>query len=136
MKARVKATGEIIEVNKVTSYSKDFEVLVYYKGDDGFSYKEEQLDFEDLTQGKADVKEKSLPKDEPDYWEKLTHQAAIGAMQVMLASGVPTSLQYQYTKEADHHNVIADEAVKFAVSLVTKIKNHNEENKVQGNPRG
>lgn len=135
MKARVKATGEIIEVREVTKYDSNYNPLVYYKAENGFSYKEEQLDFKDLTQGKADVKEKSFPKDEPDYWEKLTHQAAIGAMQVMLASGVPTSLQYQYTKEADHHNVIADEAVKFAVSLVTKIKNHDEENKVQGNPQ-
>ncbi len=121
MKARVKATGEIIEISEDCSclYAENYDK----------SYNLNELEF-------LDVKEKSFPKDEPDYWEKLTHQAAIGAMQVMLASGVPTSLQYQYTKEADHHNVIADEAVKFAVSLVTKIKNHDEENKVQGNPRG
>lgn len=121
MKARVKATGEIIEISEDCSclYAENYDK----------SYNLNELEF-------LDVKEKSFPKDEPGYWEKLTHQAAIGAMQVMLASGVPTSLQYQYTKEADHHNVIADEAVKFAVSLVTKIKNHDEENKVQGNPRG
>ena len=87
MKARVKATGEVIDVNKVTSYNRDFEVLVYYKGDDGFPYKEEQLDFEDLTQEKADVKEKSFPKDEPDYWDKLHHQAAISAMSAFVIRG-------------------------------------------------
>lgn len=86
MKARVKATGEVIEVNKVTGYNRNFEVLVYYKGDDGFPYKEEQLDFEDLTQGKADVKEKSLSKDEPDYWEKLKHQYAGMALQGILSN--------------------------------------------------
>lgn len=112
MKARVKATGEIVTIT----------------GTDGICLTDENGNYHlirDLEGCEA----------MPDYWEKLTHQAAIGAMQVMLASGVPTSLQYQYTKEADHHNVIADEAVKFAVSLVTKIKNHDEENKVQGNPQ-
>ncbi|MBO5387166.1 MAG: hypothetical protein J6A59_03390 [Lachnospiraceae bacterium] len=116
MKARVKATGEIIEVNKVTSYSKDFEVLVYYKGDDGFPYKEEQLDFEDLTQGKADVKEKSLPKNEPDYWEKLKHQYA-GMFTKSFLDNCDTSVDPEQ---------IIDDAINMATSLVIKLKLNEE----------
>lgn len=113
MKARVKATGEIIKVNKITSYGKDFEVLVYYKGNDGFSYKEEQLDFEDLTQGKVDVKEKSLPKDEPDYWEKLKHQY-IG----MILSATYSSSMFQNTSKEDLYK----NAIFMARELVDKLK--------------
>lgn len=55
-------------------------------------------------------------------WQQVTNQAAIGAMQVMLTSGVPTSLQYQYTKDSDNHKVIASEAVLYARALVEELK--------------
>lgn len=111
MKARVKATGEIIIVNKITSYGKDFEVLVHYKGKNGFSYKKEQLDFKDLTQGKVDVKEKSLPKDE--YWEKLKHQYA-----GMILSATYSSPMFQNTPKEDLYK----NAIFMARELVDKLK--------------
>jgi len=86
MKARVKATGDIIDVKEVTKYDSNYNPLVYYKAENGFSHQEEHLDFKDLTQGKVDVKEKSLPKDEPDYWEKLKHQYAGMALQGILSN--------------------------------------------------
>lgn len=55
-------------------------------------------------------------------WQQIETQAAIGAMQVMLANGVPTTLQYQYTKDADNHQVIATEAVQYAKALVAELK--------------
>ena len=110
MKARVKATGEIVEVNKVTSYDKNLKAIVYYKAENGFPYKEEHLDFEDLTQGKADVKEKSFPKDEPDYWTKLHHQAAIAAMSAFLVRGCEP-------KE------IAQLSLELAGVMIDKLKN-------------
>jgi hypothetical protein len=123
MKARVKATGEVIEVNKVTGYNRDFEVLVYYKGDDGFPYKEEQLDFEDLTQGKADVKEKSLPKDEPDYWEKLKHQYAGMAMQGLLSNSAYLENFMKYSVEGDSlARVVSTNAIDYATALVNRLK--------------
>ena len=119
MKARVKATGEIIEVNKVTSYTEDFKALIYYKDASGFSYKEEQLDFEDLTQGKSDVKEKSLPKDEPDYWEKLKHQYAGMAMQGILSNN---ELYREICKSRNLQITI----MEYATALVNKLKEESE----------
>lgn len=71
MKARVKATGEIVEITE------DYPDL--YAANFDKSYSLNELEF-------LYVKEKSLPKDEPDYWEKLKHQAAIAAMQGVLSS--------------------------------------------------
>lgn len=113
MKARVKATGEIIDVKEVIKYDSNYNPLVYYKGENGFSYKEEQLDFEDLTQGKVDVKEKSLPKDEPDYWEKLKHQY-IG----MILSATYSSSMFQNTSKEDLYK----NAIFMARELVDKLK--------------
>ena len=127
MKARVKATGEVIEVNKITSYNRDFEVLVYYKGDDGFPYKEEQLDFEDLTQGKADVKEKSFPKDEPDYWEKLKHQYAGMAMQGMLSNSLYLQRFIDFSIEGvSLVDDITRSANDYATALVNRLKKESQ----------
>ena len=56
MKARVKATGEIVE----------FDNCLY--DDDGYEYHVDELDF----------------SDNPDYWEKLKHQYAGMAMQALI----------------------------------------------------
>lgn len=64
MKARVKATGEIVEV--------------YFYGKEGYDYvcndKEECYE-----RGELEI------LDEPDYWTRLEHQVAIAAMQGILA---------------------------------------------------
>ena len=61
MKARVKATGEIIEVVKDGPF---------YNAIDGYErYYEHELDFQDVI----------------SYWTRLEHQAAIVAMQGFLA---------------------------------------------------
>ena len=73
MKARVKATGEIIEITE------DYTSL--YAANFDKSYSLDELEF-------LYVKEKYLPKDEPDYWDKLYHQTAIAAMQGILSSDV------------------------------------------------
>ena len=64
MKARVKATGEIVEV-RYSHHSLDCPSLHYYKSQDGSTYKEESLDFDDTS----------------DYWTRLEHQYAGMAMQ-------------------------------------------------------
>ena len=74
MKARVKATGEIIEVISrwVTSIL-GYEALKYIDQKTGVSYFEDELCFpKDLT-------------DDPDYWTRLEHQYAGMAMQGILA---------------------------------------------------
>ena len=59
MKARVKATGEIVEI-----------VETDFAASNGMIYDEEDL---------------IISKDEPDYWEKLKYQYAGMAMQGMLS---------------------------------------------------
>lgn len=113
MKARVKTTGEIVEVHKVTKYDSNYKPAVYYEAEDGFPYKEEHLDFEDLTEGTADVKEKSFPKDEPDYWEKLKHQYA-----GMMMAGMLANPEWEGTYER-----LSECAIEAATTLVEKLKN-------------
>lgn len=77
MKAIVKATGEIVtvECRWVTTIGGN-DVLRFIDQKTGISYTEHQLAF--LFQEYNDR--------EPDYWTRLEHQAAIGAMQGILAN--------------------------------------------------
>ena len=97
MKARVKATGEIIEISEDCSY-------VYAEHYDK-SYNLNELEF-------LDVKEKSFPKDD-DYWTRLEHTYAGMAMQGLLQS--------------PHLNIMQEEplvgmASSIAHALVEKMK--------------
>ena len=103
MKARVKATGEMIEIIRNSAFDKD----VFYDSN-GQQYNREELSF--------DVKEKSFPKDE-DYWTRFEHQAAIAAMGGMCGN----------TKYNDYAFVdIAKLAIKAARALVERMKNKEE----------
>ena len=84
MKARVKETGEIVEVEPTFV---DGNKVYSWVTNNGYFHSSGSLDFETITQEKNDVKEKSLPKDEPDYWDKLHHQAAIAAMSAFVIRG-------------------------------------------------
>ena len=98
MKARVKATGEIVEIIRNSAFDKD----VFYDSN-GQKYNREELSF--------DFKEKSFPKDTPDYWEKLKHQYAGMAIQGILAANA--------TFTADD---TAKWAIDYATALVKKLK--------------
>lgn len=91
MKVKVKATGKIVEVEPEPYIANDrWDIGIRFADDAGNIYRENQLDFENFTEELTDVKEvkkKSLPKDEPDYWEKLHHQAVISAMSAFLVRG-------------------------------------------------
>ena len=67
MKARVKETGEIVDIIRNSAFDKE----VFYDSN-GQKYNREELSF--------DFKEKSFPKDDPDYWTRLEHQYAGIAM--------------------------------------------------------
>lgn len=71
MRARVKATGEIVEV--YTSYDADFDADFVDRN--GKYYWEHELFF-----GSLDVSS----YDEPDYWTRLEHQYAGMAMQAYI----------------------------------------------------
>jgi hypothetical protein len=102
MKARVKETGEFIEVVP-SIYDKDS-----YDGNDGYTYTKESL---------------IILNDEPDYWEKLRHQYAGMAMQGMLGNS-------DYIERFTAHTIdgISDEddiakyAKDYATALVNRFK--------------
>lgn len=103
MKARVKATGDIIEISEDCSY-------LYAENYDK-SYNLNELEF-------LDVKEKSLPKDEPDYWEKLKYQY-IG----MILAATYSSQMFQNTSKEDLYK----NAIFMARELVDKLKEKSHE---------
>lgn len=103
MKARVKATGEIVEISEDCSY-------VYAEHFDK-SYNINELEF-------LDVKEKSFPKDE-DYWTRLEHQYAGMAMQGLLAN-------HYITDRIDLSVLITETASAIANALVEKLKENEE----------
>ena len=95
MKARIKATGEIVDLAPYTRVYEDFAK--------GRSWLVEELD---------DV-------DDPDYWTRLEHQYAGMAMQGILSN--PES-ELDYNDDKTLPQAIAGCAAKFAHALVEKLK--------------
>lgn len=109
MKARVKATGKIVDIIRNSAFDKD----VFYDSN-GQKYNREELSF--------DFKEKSFPKDD-DYWTRLEHQYAGMAMQGMLNNSLLTT---GLLKAGKSHEDFVDEvtrtALRYAHALVEKMK--------------
>lgn len=97
MKARVKATGEFIEVVP-SIYDKDS-----YDGNDGYTYTKESL---------------IILNDEPDYWEKLKHQYAGMAMQGLLTNPKLCEIETSMS--------IASTANTIATTLVNRFKEESQ----------
>lgn len=108
MKAKVKATGEIVEVKSkvITSPVTGKSLLKYVNQKTGISYFEDELFFsKDLS-------------DDPDYWTRLEHTYAGMAMQGILAS-------------CEHYRILSSEQVtldayKYAHALIQKLKEKEE----------
>ena len=94
MKARVKATGEIVEILEVD-----------YTADNGLVYYKEDLCIED----------------KPDYWEKLHHQAAIAAMQGICANY--NDFTKDNDGSVSNTEMICKNAKIIATALIEKLKN-------------
>lgn len=107
MKARVKATGEIIEVHDCSSdmYVEKFEEV------SGRIFHITELDFDNL--------------ESPDYWTRLEHQYAGMAMQGMLSDNVAME-QIVYNQEGMIAKIVANFAVTCATALVEKLKEKEE----------
>ena len=93
MKARVKATGEIVDVYNWGNPT--------YRATDGSLYEKDVLDF--------DVEDEN----NPNYWEKLKHQYAGMAMQGLMAEGQCPNISCRD---------MADFAVNYATALVEALK--------------
>jgi hypothetical protein len=91
MKARIKATGEIVDVTRII----DRYVMTHHPHT--ITFEKDELDF--------DI------EDDPDYWTRLEHQAAIAAMQAQIA---PNYL--------DSPEGVACTAYAYAHALVEKMK--------------
>ena len=98
MKARIKATGEIVEVTRMV----DRDVMTHHPHT--ITFEKDELDFN--------------IEDDPDYWTRLEHQAAIAAMQGILSNpAFPKHSQEGYYKK----NVV-NNAYEYARTLVEKYK--------------
>ena len=106
MKARVKATGEIVEVH--TCDDADFQDR------QGRYYWEHQLYFGTLD---------DFDMDEPDYWERLKHQYAGMAMQGMLTNEYVHKL---YLDNKNYPNGLLNDSIAIATALVEKLKEKEE----------
>ena len=111
MKARIKATDEIIEVDAVRRFSNARGNYIVYIDVRTFKeYDKEEVDTKDLTT-LAEVRH--MHTVDPDYWTRLEHQAAIAAMGGMCGN----------TKYNDYAWVdMAKFAIKAAHALVQKLK--------------
>jgi hypothetical protein len=99
MKARVKATGEIIELCNM-----EFD-------EDGNEYYREELEL----------------IDEPDYWEKLKHQYAGMAMQGMLSNSDYIERFTAHTIDGiSDEDDIAKYAKDYATALVNRLKEESQ----------
>ena len=98
MKARVKGTTNIIEV-EFSAGALNACYPPYYDRENNMYYESEQLVWMDNENA------------EPDYWTRLEHQAAIAAMQGLIASNL----------DLLSHEIIED-AVQYAHAIVEKMK--------------
>ena len=96
MKARVKASGEIVDV--LPYAEKDGTIRFYANMEDKWHEAYDiDLVFETLT---------------PDYWTKLHHQAAIAAMQGLMSKEI-----------LDTPDSLSSHAIYYATALIEKLKN-------------
>ena len=113
MKARIKATGEIVEVIAVGTYINEFGTLVGdYKTADGIMYASYDLDFyieEGITI--------------PDYWTRLEHTYAGMAMQGILSN---PNIVYKDISTETICNHVAERVKEIAHALVEKLKEKEE----------
>ena len=120
MKARVKATGEIVDVMySHTAHDKGYDII-WYCTPRGACFSKEELEFIDTGE--------SL-----DYWTRLEHQYAGMAMQGMVKRAYNAycddcaNYENMIFEDAqallkDHAEALADVCVEFAHALVEKLK--------------
>ena len=113
MKAKIKATGEIVKVFQTSNG--DYEEFLSHK-----LYAPEDLEILpiDLRPLAAFVGKQVAEKiDNPDYWERLKHQYAGMAMQGLMAEGLCANISC---------GDMADHAVNYATALVEKLKSESD----------
>ena len=126
MKARVKATGEIVEVEDCGSVFRHGALFHGYKGANGIKYLPDEIELQmDFDYWEACHDE--APEHIPDYWTRLEHTYAGMAMQGMLNNSLLTT---GLLKAGKSHEDFVDEvtrtALRYAHALVEKLKEKEE----------
>ena len=101
MKARVKATGALLEV-RLQDIDTEYPYICDMQGEGGTLWKESELEFLD---------------DDPDYWTRLEHQYAGMAMQGLCANSGWDDCTWE---------TIAEDAISAAHALIQKLKEKEE----------
>lgn len=115
MKARVKATGEIIDVRDCDSVFYDGAFYHGYVDINRNKYLPNDLEF-DCIDGTP-----------PDYWDRLLHQYAGIAMQGILSNQTYTkNLLETSTSAKDARDIIVDASFYLATALIKKQKEKEE----------
>ena len=101
MKARVKATGALLEV-RLQDIDTEYPYICDMQGEGGTLWKESELEF---------------LEDESDYWTRLEHQYAGMAMQGLILTA---------SKHMGTDQEVAQWAKEYAHALVEKLKEKEE----------
>ena len=132
MKARVKATGELIEIMQVYEKGESFYVRLDILNTSEVRYHISELEFEGFeTEGKfAETCLNGIKQGAdyiPDYWTRLEHQYAGMAIQGMLNNSLLITGLLKVNKS---HEDIVDEvtgtAIRYAHALIQKLKEKEE----------
>ena len=104
MKARIKATGEIVDVTRIV------DKYVVTHDPRSVIFEKDELDF--------DI------EDDPDYWTRLEHQYAGMAMQGLLNNNLLSSVLFKTgTTHEYYSNEVVNVAHEYAKTLITRMKN-------------
>jgi hypothetical protein len=113
MKARIKATGKIVDVREEYDLRGSM-VQVFYSNEENPQefYEKEDIDFNIEYAGDSDYW--------TDYWTRIEHQAAIAAMQGILMN--PIGFENLRARGKNLQTETAQLASEFAYALVEKLK--------------
>ena len=109
VKATVRATGEIVEVQRLCMSSEGD----IWQTETGQEYLDWMLDF--------DFKEEPTPEYKPDYWERIKHQAMIAAMQAIITNPIGFE-SLRASSQGSMSEAVADIAKGYASDLVSKMR--------------
>lgn len=110
MKARIKATGDIVEVSLSHIIYDGSKKIIWYNTPQGASCTEDELEFFDTEENF-------------DYWTRLEHQYAGMAMQGMISNEYTHKL---YLDNKNYPNGLLNDSIAIAHDLIRKLKEKEE----------
>lgn len=118
MKARVKGTGKIVEVEDCGSVFRHGALFHGYKDANGIKYLPDEIELQ-MNFDYREACHDEAPEHIPDYWTRLKHQYAGMAMQVILAC---EEWKISPREGVSFAGEVALQAQEIAHALVGKMK--------------